>query len=54
MGQAARLFNGAAEQTLLGRVTPTPEQRQFLQDQWNAMAEHLKGRLSEWGYPIST
>lgn len=54
MGQAARLFNGSAEQTLYGRVTPTPEQRQFLQDQWNAMVEHLKGKLSDWGYPIST
>lgn len=54
MGKAARLFNGAAEQTLYGRVTPTQEQLQFLQEQWNAMAEHLKARLSEWGYPIST
>lgn len=54
MGKAARLFNGAAEQTLYGRVTPTPEQRQFLQEQWNAMAEHLKARLAGWGYPIST
>lgn len=54
MGKAARLFNGNAEQTLYGRVTPTPEQRQFLQEQWNSMAEHLKARLSEWGYPIST
>jgi hypothetical protein len=54
MGQAARLFNGSAEQTLYGRLTPTTEQRQFLQDQWNAMADHLKAKLSEKGYPIST
>jgi Adenylyl/Guanylyl and SMODS C-terminal sensor domain len=54
MGKAARLFNGTAEQTLYGRVTPTPEQRQFLQEQWNALADHLKDRLSNWGYPIST
>lgn len=54
MGQAARLFNGSAEQTLYGRVTPTAQQRQFLQDQWNAMASHLKQSLADWGYPIST
>lgn len=54
MGKAARLFNGTAEQTLYGRVTPTTEQRQFLQAQWNALADHLKARLSAWGYPIST
>lgn len=54
MGKAARLFNGTAEQTLYGRVTPTPEQRQFLQEQWNALADRLKARLSNWGYPIST
>jgi hypothetical protein len=54
VGKASRLFNGTAEQTLYGRVTPTPEQREFLQEQWNAMADHLKVKLSEWGYPIST
>jgi hypothetical protein len=54
MGRAARLFNGSVEQTLYERLTPTAEQRQFLQDQWNALAEHLKERLSTWGYPIST
>lgn len=54
MGQAARLFNGSAEQTLYGRVTPTSDQRQFLQDQWNAMADHLKAKSVDWGYPIST
>lgn len=53
MGQAAQLFNGSAEQTLYGRVTPTPEQRQFLQAQWNAMADHFKAKLADWGYPIS-
>jgi hypothetical protein len=54
MGNAARLFNGTAEQTLYGRVTPTPEHRQFLQDQWNALANHLKARLPGWGYAITT
>lgn len=55
MGEAARLFNGAADQTLIGRVTPTTEQREFLQEQWNAMAEHLKNALSiRHGYTIST
>lgn len=54
MGKAVRLFNGTAVQTLYGRVTPTPEQRQFLQDQWNALADHLKARLPVWGYPITT
>lgn len=54
MGNAARLFNGNAEQTLYGRVTPSTEQRAYLQEQWNALAEHLKPRLAEWGYPIST
>jgi len=54
MGKAASLFNGTAEQTLYGRVTPTPEQRDFLQTQWNDLAEHLKAALSGWGYPIST
>ena len=54
MGNASRLFNGAAEQTLSGRVTPTVEQRVFLQEHWNALAEHLKGSLASWGYPIST
>ncbi|CAG2145545.1 CBASS cGAMP synthase [Cupriavidus plantarum] len=54
MGNASRLFNGAAEQTLYGRVTPTTRQREFLQEQWNALAEHLKAELGKKGYPIST
>jgi len=54
MGHASRLFNGAAEQTLYGRVTPTPQQREFLQEQWNDLATHLKGSLARHGYPIST
>lgn len=54
MGQAARLFYGTAEQTLHSRVTPTPEQREFLQTQWNDLADHLKKELVGWGYPIST
>src|SRR5712664_4797683 len=54
MGHAARLFNGNAEQTLYGRVTPTIEQREFLQEQWNDLADHLKKELATWGYPITT
>lgn len=54
MGQASRLFNGNAEQTLYSRITPTTEQREFLQTQWNALAEHLKADLASCGYPIST
>jgi hypothetical protein len=55
MGEASRLFNGTADQTLIGRVTPTTEQREFLQEQWNALAEHLKKALKpRHGYTIST
>lgn len=55
MGKAARLFNGTAEQTLYRRVTPTPEQREFLQKQWNALADFVKQYFSEhYGYAIST
>lgn len=54
MGQASRLFNGAAEQTLHRRITPTSEQREFLQTQWNTLAEHLIREVGSWGYPIST
>jgi hypothetical protein len=55
MGQASRLFNGSNDQTLIGRVTPSPEQREFLQAQWNNIAEYLKRRLiEEYGYNIST
>lgn len=54
MGHAARLFNGEAEQTLYRRITPTDAQREFLQLQWNSLAEHLKRELAGWGYPIST
>jgi hypothetical protein len=54
MGHASRLFNGTAEQTLYGRVTPTTKQREFLQEKWNELANHLKVELATWGYPIST
>jgi hypothetical protein len=55
MGSASRLFNGTAEQTLIGRVTPTTAQREFLQVQWNTLAEFLKRDLEErHQYPIST
>ncbi len=51
MGKASRLFNGTAEQTLHSRITPTPEQREFLQTRWNSLAEHLKAELAGWGVP---
>lgn len=55
MGKASTLFNGAPDQTLIGRVTPTIEQREFLQVQWNALADHLKTSLGiRHGYTIST
>lgn len=55
MGHAAQLFAGNRDQTLIKRITPTPVQRQFLQKQWNALAEHLNERqLARHGYPIST
>jgi len=55
MGKAARLFNGAAEQTLIDRLSPSQEQREFLQGQWNSLADNLKKDLyDKYGYPIST
>jgi hypothetical protein len=54
MGQASKLFNGNTEQTLIGRVTPTVGQREFLQQQWNDLADHLKHALAKHGYSIST
>lgn len=54
MGQASRLFNGDADQTLIGRVTPTAEQREFLQQQWNSLADYLKQALAKHGYVVST
>ena len=55
MGHASSLFNGAGEQTLINRVSPTTQQREFLQNSWNDLAEHLKVSLkAKHGYPIST
>jgi hypothetical protein len=55
MGQASILFNGSRDQSLIKRVRPTQEQREFLQEQWNQLADHLKSQLrSRHGYPIST
>ena len=55
MGRASSLFNGTGEQTLISRVSPTTRQREFLQNSWNALAEHLKVSLRDkHGYPIST
>jgi len=55
MGLATRLFNGTAEQTLYARVTPSAEQVEFLQVQWNELADHLKRELPQrHGYAVST
>ena len=54
MGHASKLFNGNTDQTLIGRVTPTLEQRDFLRQQWNDLADHLKQALAKHGYIIST
>ena len=55
MGKATSLFNGSGDQTLIKRISPTTEQREFLQTKWNELADHLKRELySDYGYPIST
>lgn len=55
MGHAARLLCGNAEETLHSRICPTTEQRDFLREQWNGLAEHLKAALnSDYGLPVST
>lgn len=55
MGRASSLFNGARDQTLISRVSPTTRQREFLQSSWNDLAEHLKVSLkAKHGYAIST
>lgn len=55
MGKASSLFNGNGEQTLLSRITPTSDQREFLQDKWNDLADCLADSLRrDHGYPIST
>ena len=55
MGHAASLFNGNGEHSLIKRITPTSDQRDFLQQHWNALADHLKETLSlRHGFKIST
>ena len=55
MGHVSSLFNGAGEQTLINRISPTARQREFLQTSWNDLAEHLKVSLkAKHSYPIST
>jgi hypothetical protein len=55
MGKAAHLFSGTASDSLINRVTPSAEQREFLQQQWNAMRDHVCPKLrDEHGYTIST
>jgi Adenylyl/Guanylyl and SMODS C-terminal sensor domain len=54
MGLAARFFNGTSESSLIQRITPTEQQRVFLQRQWNVMADALKATLRDRGFPVST
>jgi hypothetical protein len=57
VGLAAELFYrpSADPQSLHSRITPTTEQREFLQENWNAFAEFLREDLSDRsGYPIAT
>jgi hypothetical protein len=55
MGLAASLFNGTSENSVIRRITPTPEQREFLQKQWNALADTLKPALqARSNLPVST
>ena len=55
MGKASSLFHSEAKQTLHSRVTPTSEQREYLQNAWNDLAEFLKVNLNaKFGFPIST
>jgi hypothetical protein len=55
MGKAKNLFFSDREDALHNRVTPTQEQRDFLQVQWNALAAHLKQNLfTKYGYRVST
>lgn len=55
MGKAATLFNGEVDQTLIKRISPTPEQIDFLQEKWNELADHLKRELAaKHGYPVSS
>lgn len=55
MGKAAHLFSGTASDSLINRLTPSAEQREFLQQQWNDMRDHICPKLrEESGYTIST
>jgi len=55
MGHAASLFFGNSEDTLYSRITPTTEQREFLQEHWNQMCAFLQPRLVQRsGCQIST
>ena len=55
MGHISSLFNGAGDQTLISRVSPTSQQREFLQANGTDLAEHLKISLkAKHGHSIST
>ena len=53
MGQASKLFNGNTDQTLIGRVTPTTEQREFPAAAMERPRRPLKRKLRKHGYTIS-
>jgi Adenylyl/Guanylyl and SMODS C-terminal sensor domain len=55
MAKAAHLFSGNAPDSLINRITPTGDQREFLQQQWNSMRDYVCPKLQEEsGYAIST
>ncbi len=57
MGHANSLFYSSLTDSvsLHSRITPTTRQREFLQENWRAMADSLTARLSYMsGYPIRT
>jgi len=57
MGQAGNLFHSSSLESasLHSRITPTQEQRSFLQVNWRAMADAVAPRLNELsGMPVKT
>jgi hypothetical protein len=55
MAKANRLFNGDAEQTLHGRITPSDAQIEHLRVQWNLLAEFLIADLQRVSdFPLQT
>jgi hypothetical protein len=55
MGHASALFYGTSDDTLYSRITPSVEQREFLQQHWNQMRDFLQPRLTQRsGCQVST